>query len=587
MASGYFDVYVRSNREKFRVSWTDTPINGTNSSKVSVSVAYYSPWTTYSSAWKTMQLWVNGTKYTREVKGLGGKGWSSTLISATQTIAHNSDGKKSINIRFNGEVNIKYSGRRYYYVDSGNHTATLTTLTVLPSTFSMANTTVTLGNNHSLTIYPKNSSVRHTIVGKIGGYTWTIADKTATTNVRFTVPTAAQAYMSSKTATCTITVTSYYGSKNLGSKAASFTAAIPSSAVPSLSASGLSITVDPSSEVTGAFVQGKGYAKVAISGVTYPAGAKAKQYVITLNGKKYTTTSATYTIPDVLKKAGENTVTAYVIDSRGCVSSTVTKTFNVHAYSLPIIKSVTADRSNGTQLDPSGNKVMLTAAWSYSDCGGLNKTSIKIYSKESMSAGEYGEPIKTADNVESFSEVLPNTYDLNTSYDLKVLISDSFGSSSEYETEIETIEALIDIAPYGVAIGKVFEGTEKQVQIEYPTYFDNEVYIDGSAITSDERLKANIKEISPILKEIWASLTVCMFNYKKAPEKLNLGVIAQEVIKVFEKYGLNWEDYSFVIESGDRYYINYEFIHMLTFVMAQEHENRIAELEKKIEKLAG
>lgn len=586
MASGYFDVYVRSNREKFRVSWTDTAISGTNSSKITVSVQYYSPWTTYSSAWKTMQLWVNGTKYTKEVKGLGGKGWSGTLISATQTIAHNSDGKKSINIRFNGEVNIKYSGKWYYYVDSGNHTAALTTLTVLPSTFTMANTTVTLGNNHSLKISPKNSSVRHTITGKIGSYTWTIASKTATTNVTFTVPTAAQAYMSGKTATCTITVTSYYGTKNLGSKSANFTAAIPSSAVPSLSASGISISVDPSSEITDAFVQGKSYARVAISGVTYPAGAKAKQYVITLNGKKYTSTSATYKIPDILKQAGTNTVKVQVIDSRGCVSSAVTKTFSVYAYSIPIIKSVTADRSNGTTLDPSGTKVMLTVAWSYSSCGDLNTTSIQIYSKEST-ATSYGEAIKSANNVTSFSELLTGTYDVNKSYDLKVVITDTYGGTSIYETEINTIEALIDIAPYGVAIGKVFEGTAKQVQVQYPAYFEDGIYNDGSAITSDERLKTNIKEISPILKDIWASLTVCMFNYKKAPEKLNLGVIAQEVIKVFEKYGLDWKDYSFVIESGDRYYINYEFIHMLTFVMAQEHESRIAELEKKIDKLVG
>lgn len=97
--------------------------------------------------------------------------------------------------------------------------------------------------------------------------------------------------------------------------------------------------------------------------------------------------------------------------------------------------------------------------------------------------------------------------------------------------------------------------------------------------TSDRRLKTNIKEIDENVKKAIGEVKLKQFRViRNNPQnKISFGVIAQELISAFEKYGLNYEDYDLIdtieYEKGIKYFIvNYEQFNIL----------RLAYLESKV-----
>jgi len=97
--------------------------------------------------------------------------------------------------------------------------------------------------------------------------------------------------------------------------------------------------------------------------------------------------------------------------------------------------------------------------------------------------------------------------------------------------------------------------------------------------TSDERLKKDIKEIDENLIKAVGEVKLKQFRViRNNPQnKISFGVIAQELIEAFEKYGLNYEDYDLIdtieYEEGTKYFIvNYEQFQVL----------RLAYLESKV-----
>lgn len=97
--------------------------------------------------------------------------------------------------------------------------------------------------------------------------------------------------------------------------------------------------------------------------------------------------------------------------------------------------------------------------------------------------------------------------------------------------------------------------------------------------TSDERLKKDIKEIDENLIKAVGEVKLKQFRViRNNPQnKISFGVIAQELIEAFEKYGLNYEDYDLIdtieYEEGIKYFIvNYEQFQVL----------RLAYLESKV-----
>lgn len=96
---------------------------------------------------------------------------------------------------------------------------------------------------------------------------------------------------------------------------------------------------------------------------------------------------------------------------------------------------------------------------------------------------------------------------------------------------------------------------------------------------SDERLKKDIKEIDENVIKAIGEVKLKQFRITRnnPSNKISFGVIAQELIGAFEKYGLNYEDYDLIdtieYEEGTKYFIvNYEQFQIL----------RLAYLESKV-----
>lgn len=124
--------------------------------------------------------------------------------------------------------------------------------------------------------------------------------------------------------------------------------------------------------------------------------------------------------------------------------------------------------------------------------------------------------------------------------------------------------------------------------------------------SSDFRIKMNIRNLDELPDDLYLSLKPKLFEFKCSPYKQNvsnIGLLAQEVISAFDKYGLNTFDYGIVeyanvrpytdegqyINDGNILRINYEqliawgiLINQKLYKQNKEMADRIAVLENKV-----
>lgn len=111
---------------------------------------------------------------------------------------------------------------------------------------------------------------------------------------------------------------------------------------------------------------------------------------------------------------------------------------------------------------------------------------------------------------------------------------------------------------------------------------------------SDMRLKEDIVKLDDKIVDIWKDLQQYQFKFNdiaRSDNKKHFGLIAQEVINVFEKHGLDYRDYSFVGEKQNKvdrkmyYQIDYLCYHMMTAKVLKVALDKIELLEAEIKKL--
>ena len=146
-----------------------------------------------------------------------------TFGSGTLTIPHNSDGSGSFTI---SAVSGWIYGNGNYY--GASQTFTLPTI---PRASSVSCSTANIGSNATITINRASSSFTHTLTYSFGSLSGTIATKTSSTNISWTIPTTFYAQIpNDKSGTGTITCDTYNGSTLIGSKPTYFTATVNESA---------------------------------------------------------------------------------------------------------------------------------------------------------------------------------------------------------------------------------------------------------------------------------------------------------------------------------------------------------------------
>ena len=602
MANGSFTKQVgnRSNiaNEYIKVWWTAEPDVENNRSKVRVYAKMYRPWYLHVDFNQDIELWINGEKFTASRYGWRGQGWTKAYIDKTIWVPHKADGTKTINIRLRTEVRA-WLRSWVGWVDTGDIKCKLDNIT-RKSKFTLSDLTLTLGEAVKVNLSRSSSKVRHTITLKVGDYSKVILykadDNGTTSSYSHTLsPSAILPYMSGKSKQAKIEVKTWYGSKSLGTNSKTFTIKIRSTDKPSLASDDVVLTPVPISPNTSTkyFINGKSKLKIAINPTKAGGDAgKIKTYYVKINKnaeKKYT--KSTITTDNALSGSGTYTVKVRVVDGRGMESNTITKTFTSLAYSKPSVTNFSVVRCNqdGT-TNNNGEYIKTSFKYKFSKCEGVNSATVTMSVKDvddtvysTLKTWSYDSSSSASNSVSyKFTDVYP----LESSFDFKLTIKDAFNATSTQYNDVNTEEMLLDIAPKGVGIGKIVE-REKALEVGWDAWFEGTIYGTVQANTSDIRKKLLVGDsLLPLLK-IWDELSVVLFKYRDADDKKLLGLVAQDVISIFNAHELDWRDYGLVYEdpATGYYSINYEFINQLSMLKVKTLQSQICELASRITKL--
>lgn len=188
-----------------------------------------------------------------------------TFASGTLKIAHTSDGSKSFTI----------SGFSGWIYESGTTYASSQTFTLptIPRASSVSCSAANIGSNATISISRASSDFAHTLTYSFGSLSDTIAMKTSSTSISWTLPTTFYAQIpNSKNGTGTITCQTYNGSTLIGTKTCSFVA----TANEAISKPTLSPTVADSNTATTALTGDSAKFIKYYSNASVVTGAKAR-----------------------------------------------------------------------------------------------------------------------------------------------------------------------------------------------------------------------------------------------------------------------------------------------------------------------
>ena len=441
-----------------------------NTSNVTVSVRVYrtnTGYTTYGTG--TVYCTINGTQYTEAITS-DDKITSSgiTLFSKTLNIAHNADGTKT----------LATSARITHDQFSSSSQSYSQALTTIPraTTPTLSATSVNMGASVTINMARASSSFDHTLTYSFGGASGTIGSDLATSKA-WEVPLSLASQIPNGTSgTCTITCKTYNGSTLIGTKTVSLTLKVPSSVVPSISALTVSEGVSGLSTQFGGYVQNKSKAKVAIT-ATGAYSSTISSYKTTVAGKSYSGNSFT---SGVLTSSGTVTIATTVTDSRGRTASKET-TITVQAYTAPKISKFTSARTDAG--------VSVTMNFSVTS---LNSKNTKSYSVDYKLKTSDTWTNLTSGSVYSYNatQTFANTFSTESSYDLRLVVTDYFGTSSQATAyaEIATAFTLLDFnsSGKGIAFGKVSEA-ENQMEVDMDMSIYRNIFMGGAKRANDEK----------------------------------------------------------------------------------------------------
>ena len=321
------DVWV-SNQITLRFNWSQSSQSiANNNSVVSWSLQLIaSGGSISSSASKSWSVSVNGSNYSgTNTVGIS-NGATKTLASGSTTVAHNADGTKSFSFSFSQQFDINYSGVGWIGTKSGSGSGTLSTI---PRTSSVSSTNANIGENITITINRASSSFTHTLTYVFNSLTGTIATKTSSTSISWTLPTSFYAQIpNSKSSWGRVICDTYNGSTKIGSSECRFDVYVKESTnKPTISATVKDINATTKA-LTGdenKLIKYYSRAQFTVTG-SAKNSATVKSLTSTYNGNTASKANVT-SWTDQYSNATQASYVFGVVDSRGYSNSvTVTKT---------------------------------------------------------------------------------------------------------------------------------------------------------------------------------------------------------------------------------------------------------------------
>ena len=308
-----------------------------------------------SSASKSWSVNVNGSNYSgTNTVGIS-NGQTKTLASGSTTIGHNADGTKSFSFSFSQQFDINYSGVGWIGTKSGSGSGTLSTI---PRTSSVSATNANIGENITININRASGSFTHTLTYAFNNLTGTIATKTGSTSIAWTIPTSFYAQIpNSRSSWGRIICDTYNGSTKIGSSECRFDVYVKESS----NKPGISATVKDINDTTKALTGDenkliKYYSTAKFTITSTPKNSSTTKSInITYNGNNLTGGSGN-TWTDQFSNVLTGSFPCSVTDTRDfTTSTTVTKTLIDYVKITCALSVSNPTASGGCTLTITGN----------------------------------------------------------------------------------------------------------------------------------------------------------------------------------------------------------------------------------------
>lgn len=124
---------------------------------------------------------------------------------------------------------------------------------------------------------------------------------------------------------------------------------------------------------------------------------------------------------------------------------------------------------------------------------------------------------------------------------------------------------------------------------QYKNIYGQNIYVNGTAVSSDRRVKDDIKALEEKHIAFFKALRPVQFKYKEGDSgRTHTGFIAQEVEEAVEEARMTSQDMAVVVKDpSDRYYLRYEEIISVQTKVIQDLMAKVESLEARITKLEG
>lgn len=488
----------RSSWYRMYIEYSYTQNTSTNQSTISHALKLEQLTDSYDfDGTMTVDYYVAGDKFSFsgnvDINDKGNKGYTITIKNGTTIVTHSSDGTKTISFSCSGNCNSGGYGPGTISLSSTN--VTLTTIARFSSITSASS--VTLGNACSVQWTPASTLFRYKLKFVLHNWNYTTSaihpnQTSSYTYSGYSIPlNVANQLPKSTSGTMTVYLYTYSDSacsKQIGSTASkTFTVTVPSTVIPTLGTVSATI-VNSNSVINGWGVAVAGYTKVNVAAIasgsyssTISSFTISGSYSTTQNG-----TSLDYT-GDAISSSGSKTFTVVAKDSRGRSSASKSTTaITFYAYSAPKVSAFTVARSSSN-----AKQVVAKANWTYASVNGNNVVTATLYYKKSSATSwtKYGTLSKNT------STTLTAEFEETSSYNFKVVVTDSLSKSAQEEGFVSTIEVTMDFRAggKGLGIGKIAESDN--LEIAFDTIFMGNVYIqaeDGTKTSLADYIKSLI-----------------------------------------------------------------------------------------------
>ena len=412
-----------------------------------------------STGSKSWSVTVNGTTYSGTNSVAIGNNTSKTLASGQTVIAHNADGSKSFSYSFSQQFSITFAG-----VSIGTKTGSGTgALNTIPraTTPTLYSNSVDMGGTVTIYTYAASAAFTHDLAYAFAGSDFVTFATGVESAYYWALPLSlADSIPNATSGTVTIRCTTKNGSTVVGTNTVLLTAKVPTSVVPTISAVSVSEGATGIAAQFGAYIQTKSKLAVAVTAAG-ARGSTIKSYSTTLLGKTYNGASWT---SDILAQSGNLSLVTTVTDSRGRTAQKTTPV-TVLAYTTPQITAFHGARydANGNP-DPDGNRLWASYAYSVALLGNKNTASMKIEYKRSTATS--WSQLLTSTALSANTTAKPTTtFSADYQYDLRITVTDWFGTVATYGTMLPSGAVILDIKADGKGIAFFKTSTKDGVEI--------------------------------------------------------------------------------------------------------------------------